>query len=109
MKAFEADKLDIIKLFMKRLVTKGWTHQIEKVMQTVLFKIPGRFNKQRDACYLVFKGLNEAKMSSILNKQKDGQLLLNEAILKRDVSLVKELFHQFTLDLYQKDQAGKQC
>lgn len=105
-KAFEANKLEIIKLFMKRLANRHPSPQVERIMQSILFQMINRFNKQKETCLQVLKALSEAGMTAIINKPKDGQILLNEAIVRKDLGLVKELLH-FGPELNAKDQNGK--
>lgn len=104
-KAFEANKQEIIKLFMKRLSVRHLGGQFERIMLTVMFQMLSKYNKQKEACYQVIKGLQEANLLNLVNKPKDGQLLLNEAILRKEVPLVRELLN-LNPDVYLKDQNG---
>jgi hypothetical protein len=104
-KAFEANKIEIIKLFMKRLASRNPSPQLEKIMQSILFHMINKYHKQKDTCYHVFKALGEASMTSIINKARDGQLLLNEAITRKDSALIKELL-TLSPDIHLKDDDG---
>lgn len=105
-KAFEANKQEIIKLFMKRLSVRHLGTQFERIMQAIMFQMLSKYSKQKEACYQVIKGLQEANLIGLVNKPKDGQLLVNEAIVRKEVPLVRELL-TLNPDIYQKDQNGK--
>lgn len=85
--------------------TKPNNQQFELIAQNLLFLAIHKYDKQKNICQHLFKTLREVNSKGIVNRQKDGLLLLNEAILKRDPSLVNDILNLNPNATY-KDHAG---
>lgn len=91
-KAFEANKHESFRILMKKPAKQN-NQQYERIALTLLFQAVNKYDKQKGICQQLFKTLGDSSTKRFVNQQKEGHLLLNEAILKRDPSLVNEILN----------------
>ena len=90
-KAFEAGKSDLIKMFLSRKMNRDMSGCVEKVIQSLLFGAINKYEKNKTLSQFVFKLLADKGFRYIVDKSRGDNLPLNDAILRKDSNLVADL------------------